>query len=106
MKKRVKKLTILGHSLPSSIWVGTITHNWGQNVYAGITYNDVTKQVLDFVLEYWEDDGPDEDINKHESDEKKIDAYFNSENQNETLYVEKVFLYGDFDEKDGHGIYV
>lgn len=51
-----------------------IEHRHGNNYYAAFTKDALDSQVAEYCREWWERDGPEEDI--PESDRDVIDRYF------------------------------
>ena len=61
-----------------SIQIATINHEYGTNVYASKTREELNKQIADFCREWWNESVDDSE--PPESDEEVIDIYFKDEN--------------------------
>lgn len=64
------------------IWVGTISHEYGSNMYASRTQAGLLAQVADFCRSYWAEHG--DETPPTSDDMLCIDTYF-EDNQDESL---------------------
>ena len=62
----------------NKISIAHISHKYGDNFYAGKNREAVTKQVVNYCHEWWEDHV--DDSTPPEDDQEVIDIYFNVEN--------------------------
>lgn len=59
------------------VWVGVISHRYGENLYADTSKGDLLTQMADYAREWWQERSRKE-IESHDGlpDEDVLDAYF------------------------------